>query len=186
MLGVFHWLLLFQLVIESSFHSMGLFIGSPLWFSIGCFAYKINNPFHFWCMLGGSAWIWMKSNLVLFIESQIHLSTYGIFCSNFLSATSKHAPKNFPNLEGIDCKTTNSQLNFPLETLMDKCILRVWGFRLERLPNMEYHLKTGLHDDLTLFKLLVIVNANTFLLATLANVIFGVSRQCQQQCGTGW
>jgi hypothetical protein len=30
--------------------------------------------FHYWCILKGSIRIWMKSNLVLFIENQMHLS----------------------------------------------------------------------------------------------------------------
>jgi hypothetical protein len=31
--------------------------------------------FHLWCMLGGSVWIWIKSNLFWFIECQTHIST---------------------------------------------------------------------------------------------------------------
>ena len=50
----------------------------PLWISIDYSAYHINNLFSFhlgWCMLGRSVWIWTKSNLCQFIESQTQFST---------------------------------------------------------------------------------------------------------------
>ena len=89
---------------------MALFVGSwPLWHTVGCLAYSIKNffplAFHLWCMLGGSIWIWIKSNLFWFIEDQTQFSTYwhaklnltlneplfNVLCPNH-HTTSKHAP----------------------------------------------------------------------------------------------
>ena len=35
----------------------------------------INNSFHSWCMLIGSVWIWIESNLFRFIEGHAYSST---------------------------------------------------------------------------------------------------------------
>ena len=73
--------------------------------------------FHLWCMLGGSVWIWMKSNLFRFIEGQTHFSTSwhaklsltlnwtNIGCSSFKPPHYLQAcTKNLPNMEGVVCK----------------------------------------------------------------------------------
>ena len=91
----------------------------PLWSSISCFACKSQWFLFHLCMLGGSVWISMKSNLLLFIEDKTQLRTswhakmslIDIECSSFkpphyyLQACNK----NLPNKEHLACKTTNSR-----------------------------------------------------------------------------
>ena len=55
---------------------MALFVGSwSRMIFIGCFVYKIIIFSHLWCILGGSVWIWTKSNTLWSIESQTHYGT---------------------------------------------------------------------------------------------------------------
>ena len=82
--------------------------------------------FHVWCMLWGSVWIWMKSNLFWFIEGQAHYSTSwhaksGWPSTEWYNCSSFKPPhylgactKNLPNMEGKVCKTTNSEPKAPL------------------------------------------------------------------------
>ena len=59
------------------FTSMGNFVSGvrPYGFSIGCFAYNITNFFHLWCMLQGSVWIRLKSNLFRLSEGETFIDT---------------------------------------------------------------------------------------------------------------
>jgi hypothetical protein len=47
---------------------------APLWFSIGCLHTISIISFHLWCILGGSVWIEMKSNLIRFVEGRTQLA----------------------------------------------------------------------------------------------------------------
>ena len=110
---------------ELSCNSMELFVGSwPPMIFYWLFCVQINNSFHLWCMLRGSVWIWMKSNLFRLIEGQLHFRTF-LACQDdfdplwriqhriFLFQTSTLPPsmhrKNLLNMEDIVCKTTNSR-----------------------------------------------------------------------------
>ena len=64
--------------LSSSFDSMSLFITSKLgflWLSIGFFSYKITKSVQLVvhaCMCKVSVWIWVKRNLIWFIEGWTH------------------------------------------------------------------------------------------------------------------
>ena len=94
--------------LELSLDFMGRFVGSwsPTFRWVVLHTISLNS-FHLRCILGGSAWIWMKSsNLFRFIEGPNHFSTSwhakmsltldepieNVLCSN---STSKHAPKTY-------------------------------------------------------------------------------------------
>ena len=79
----------------------------PLCIFIGCFAYIINN---FFPLVRVHAWrqcLYVMDRAIhfeRFIEGQTHLANW-LFVQN-LHTTSKHVPKNIPNIEGVDvCKT---------------------------------------------------------------------------------
>ena len=67
------------LLLALSFNSMGFFFPGvgPLWFFIGCFACNTQNLFPLLVHIGGSVWIWMKSNLFLLVEAKINLALLG-------------------------------------------------------------------------------------------------------------
>ena len=62
---------------ELTFNSNGIFCQELVCYDTHCLFFFIQSMTFFqWCMLGGSFWIWMKSNLFWFIECQNFITSW--------------------------------------------------------------------------------------------------------------
>ena len=104
--------------------------------------------FYSWCILRGSVWIWMNSNIVRFIEGQTRFSTSYQACT-----------KNLPNMEGVICKTTNSRSKDLLNLSKSIVFLQTFSLMLIK-PRTGSFMIGGIPDHLLLHTFCHIFNGS--------------------------